>query len=348
MADEPSAAGVVLVSVRRASLVVTIVAGLLAACNGSGGSAVASTAAATGTPSAGPSTSPAPSVAATPTAAAASAGDSARTTPFQGSIDVAANRYLSVRCVGSGSPTILLEGGGVTPSLDDWGPTFQDALGATTTTCAYSRAGGSGSPTTGQPRTMAGILADVDAMLAALKTKANVSGPYVFVGTSLGGAVALAEALHHPTDTAGLVILDTDFPADFVKVCRAQGRTAADCQAEFDSDSEAKSMELEVVPKVHPLTGLPIAIVSAMVFTDCTPTSGGTVAYEAEGVTIKAKDCATLATLVADKQLKDWRRLGPQVGQTRVQADHDGLIGEAGDQIVGIVQGVVTQARASQ
>ena len=64
---------------------------------------------------------------------------------------------------------------------------------------------------------MAGVVADVDSMLTALEQEAGVQGPYLFAGWSFGGTVALAEALAHPDNTVGLVILDTDFVTEFME-----------------------------------------------------------------------------------------------------------------------------------
>ena len=97
------------------------------------------------------------------------------------------------------------------------------------------------------PVTRDQIVGDAYTMLDALRTDHGVEGPYVFVGWSFGGTVALAEALEHPETTAGLVILDTSFPSDFVAACTASGHPASECQADYVEDEEAKSIELDIV-----------------------------------------------------------------------------------------------------
>lgn len=52
------------------------------------------------------------------------------------------------------------------------------------------------------------VVADLDALLTA----AHIDGPYLLVGSSLGGQVMLHYALLHTDQAAGLVILDTDWP----------------------------------------------------------------------------------------------------------------------------------------
>ena len=101
---------------------------------------------------------------AAPSQAAATTTPKPSTTPgpgdvvYSGRIDVGGGRNLEVRCAGVGSPTILLEGGGITPSMDEYPSSFVFDLAKTTTTCQYSRAGGgTSSAPTGQ-RTMAGLV----------------------------------------------------------------------------------------------------------------------------------------------------------------------------------------------
>jgi pimeloyl-ACP methyl ester carboxylesterase len=264
---------------------------------------------------------------------------------YDGRIAVDGARKLEVRCVGHGTPTILLEGGGINPSLDAYPRAFVNGLGNTTTVCHYSRAGGGVSSALPAPLTMAAFVEDANHMLAALKSEAGIEGPYLFVGWSFGGTVALAEALAHPDTTAGLVILDTDFLTDFMKTCIADGRSRAECQSVYDGDVEAKSMERELVGTVKPLPGIPIQIVNAMKLDECRD-GAGTVTADASGKTLRAPDCATLATQLADLGFRGWSTLGPQVIQTRVQATHNGLIDEAGHDVASVILAVLAEARA--
>jgi pimeloyl-ACP methyl ester carboxylesterase len=266
---------------------------------------------------------------------------------YDGRIDVGGGRKLEVKCFGVGAPTILLEGGGIAPGIDAYPSIFAAKLGDTTTTCQYSQAGARSSSDLPGPRTMAAVVGDAYALLSALKQAADVPDPYIFVGWSFGGGVALAEALAHPDQTKGLVILDTDFIVDFMKVCVASGRSRADCQKEYDGDIEAKSLEKELVPTIHPLPDIPLRIVSAMQFPDCDPSDPSTLKASIGGHDVKAKDCADLAKQIADLQQKGWRTVNPKLEQTRVDAGHDGLIDQAGDQIAAIILDLVAQARSA-
>ena len=97
-------------------------------------------------------------------------------------------------------------------------------LAETTTTCAYSRAGGYGSTPVEGLLTREVIVHDAFTLVERLHQQHGVPGPYLLVGWSFGGSVILAEALAHPELTAGLVVLDNNFTVDYVKVCTASGR----------------------------------------------------------------------------------------------------------------------------
>lgn len=265
---------------------------------------------------------------------------------YSGEIAIGGGRVMQVRCVGVGTPTVLLEGGGTSPGIDAFPLDFVELLAKTTTTCQYSHAGVGTSTALPGTRTMAADVSDAYGMLAALKDQANVQGPFVFVGWSFGGAVALAEALAHPEQTKGLAILDTDFIVDSIKNCLALGRTKNECQKDYNDDIDAKSLETELLKSMHPLPNVPLRIVSAMRLTDCDPSKPSTLHTNIEGQDVTAKDCATLAKRIAELQLHGWSTINPAIGQTMVQADHDGLIAEAGDQIASIILDLVRAARS--
>lgn len=274
--------------------------------------------------------------------ASASPSRQAPAVVVDGPIDVAPNRHLQVKCLGAGSPTIVLEAGGTTSDLRDWPTFFPATLAETNTVCLYSRAGGFGSTPVDGLLTREGIVADAYTLLGILHDQYGVSGPYLFVGGSFGGSVALAEALEHPETTVGLVILDTGFPSDFMKVCPTSGRSIEECQAEYDADEEAKSIEKDIVDRLQPLPNIPVTEVSAMLLPECFVAPGATsVSGDASGTILTAPDCEGLATLFADKNLSDWRQVGPQVKEARFQAAHNGLVNQAGPQIIEIIREIL-------
>jgi pimeloyl-ACP methyl ester carboxylesterase len=264
---------------------------------------------------------------------------------FDGTVPVGEGRELQAQCVGTGSPTVLLEVGG-SGNMTDWSPLFVDAVAAKTTTCLYSRAGGTGSTPVDGPQSRAQLVSDADTLLASLEKEHGVKGPYVRVGWSFGGSVVLAEALEHPDTTAGLVILDTDFPSNFLATCHASGRPASECKAEYKEDEEAKSIEKDIVSRLRPLPDIPVAVVSAMQLPDCSVKPGDTsVTVDVAGTKVTAPDCKALAVAIADKQRAEWGQLGPQVTSTRVDGDHDHLVDDAPPKIVKLVLDMVKAAR---
>lgn len=248
---------------------------------------------------------------------------------FSLAVEVGDGRTLDVRCIGTGSPTILLEAGGES-DLDSWPIQLVARLGSETTTCRYSRAGyGRSSPLDG-PWTMAQTASDFFTMLDELRATGRIEAPYLLVGWSLGGSIALGEALTRPDETAGLVILDTDFPIDFLAVCPTLGRTEADCRGEYEEDKLAKDLEAEVAHAVHPLPDIPIRIISA-----------GEIDCEVGG------GCPDRAREIAEQQLRDWSQLGPLVTQTIGDGDHDSMVTHDLAGMLRVILGALAEARAN-
>lgn len=150
-----------------------------------------------------PSGSPAPTVVAAPPSpsAAPTASPLAR---IAGTFDIGGGRSLYLECLGSGSPTVLLEAGDGDTGASAWGRVVP-SLVSETRACTYDRAGlGRSSPATGC-RQMDDILDDLDALLAA----ADIEGPYVLVGASGGGFLIAGFAARHPDKVAGMVFVET-------------------------------------------------------------------------------------------------------------------------------------------
>ena len=259
---------------------------------------------------------------------------------YDGKVPVAPDRELAAQCWGSGSPTILLEAGGTRSNIGEWSTRFVMNLAADNTVCLYSRAGGEGStPPPDDMLTYDIVVGDAFTLLDWLRDEYRVSGPYVFVGWSFGGHVALAEALARPDETAGIVILDNDPPAtadfdDLHRIGADGGRVPGGIPGDLEQQLGA-----DIHAQIHPLPDLPAAIVSAMIFPDCRLEPGeSTVSYNLNGADVIAPDCQELATRVADVHAEGWIEVLPQLTQTRVQASHDELVNQAGFTIVEIIQ----------
>lgn len=225
--------------------------------------------------------------------------------------DVDAGRRLRMRCVGAGSPTVLLDGGGGA-DVEDWPSAITQPLSPRTRVCAYERAGnGRSDPAPMRPRGAEDLVRDLDALLAAAK----VEGKLLLVGQSFGGAVVLNFALRNPERTAGLVILDSDWPRTDVDPRIARLYTAEE-RAHFAAETwdnpenkehiDNRKIAAETEAAVRPLPGIPIRILSATKSADC------------DG---EAR-CDALRALSVELQ-KQWLKLSPTAVQIPVDAGHD-------------------------
>ena len=117
-------------------------------------------------------------------------------------IDVGGHQlYLS--CVGSGSPTVVLEpGAGATSSQMGW---IAPAVARDTRVCVYDRAGRGWSEPADTPQDGARIATDLHTLLH----RAGETGPYVLPGHSFGGLYVRIFAAQYPNEVAGLVLVDS-------------------------------------------------------------------------------------------------------------------------------------------
>lgn len=143
---------------------------------------------------------------------------------FLGEVDIGGGRKLYLECHGTGAPTVILESG-YHDSSQPW--SLSDAypppvlLGVTgfTKVCAYDRPGTllytdppritDRSGPVQMPRTAREVTSDLHALLAA----AQVPGPYILVGHSLGGLFVRLYAQTYPSQVVGLVLVDA-FPVE--------------------------------------------------------------------------------------------------------------------------------------
>src|SRR5713226_519244 len=113
-------------------------------------------------------------------------------------IDVGGYR-LHINCTGTGSPTVILDAGLGGTSLD-WSK-VQPAVAHFTRVCSYDRAGYGWSDTGPGPRTSQQIVKELHLLLM----HAQISGPYILVGHSLGGLNMRLYAYRYPGEVAGMV-----------------------------------------------------------------------------------------------------------------------------------------------
>jgi pimeloyl-ACP methyl ester carboxylesterase len=118
-------------------------------------------------------------------------------------VAIGGGRSLYMECVGSGSPTVVLEAG-FGANMRSW-EDVQPEVGRGTRTCTYDRAGTGNSVAPPGVRDARDEIADLRRLLA----RARVAPPYVLVGHSYGGVLARVFAHLYPSETAGLVLVET-------------------------------------------------------------------------------------------------------------------------------------------
>jgi pimeloyl-ACP methyl ester carboxylesterase len=116
-------------------------------------------------------------------------------------IDVGGHR-LYIECTGSGGPAVILQAG-LGASSSSWAG-IAPVVAATTTVCAYDRAGHGRSDEAG-PQDGIALATDLHTLLE----RAGVPGPYVLAAHSSGGPYVRAYAARYPDQLAGMVLLDS-------------------------------------------------------------------------------------------------------------------------------------------
>jgi pimeloyl-ACP methyl ester carboxylesterase len=150
----------------------------------------------------------------------ATACSSSGSEDFAGMVDIGDGREMYLECRGSGSPTVVLVAGGGERG-DDWSVTANPdqsgvfpAAAEFSRVCVYDRPGTATDGPSGwelaastevaQPITVADAAADLHALLEA----SDETGPFVFVGHSLGGPIVRYYAGQYPSTVAGVVLED--------------------------------------------------------------------------------------------------------------------------------------------
>jgi len=118
---------------------------------------------------------------------------------------------MHIHCEGTGSPSVILESmSGGTSTYWGW---IQPEVQTQTRVCVYDRAGFGWSESDPEPQSLARTVRNLHTLLV----NANIEGPYVMVGHSLGGVYARQFAADYPDEVAGVMLLDEANPQQFVK-----------------------------------------------------------------------------------------------------------------------------------
>lgn len=111
-------------------------------------------------------------------------------------------RGLHINCVGSGSPTVIVENGGGSFSFD-WS-LVQPSVAQFVQMCTYDRAGYAWSESAPIRDLPAQIVADFELLLK----QADLQPPYILVGQSIGGIYVREYQRRHPEEVVGAVLVD--------------------------------------------------------------------------------------------------------------------------------------------
>ncbi|MEC4835970.1 alpha/beta hydrolase [Mycobacteroides chelonae] len=118
-----------------------------------------------------------------------------------GFVRLADGRALHYMKSGSGGPMVVFESG-LGASRSEWG-LVQPLVAHQFPTVVYDRANLGRSDDDGAPRTLERLTGDLGQLLGSLD-----AAPYILVGHSYGGTIALAAAAQDPSRVAGLVLVD--------------------------------------------------------------------------------------------------------------------------------------------
>ncbi len=121
-------------------------------------------------------------------------------------VDVGGYR-LHINCIGTGSPTVVIVAGAGDWSTT-WGGVVQPEVAKTTRVCTYDRAGLGWSEASPHPSDAAQFASELHTLLQ----NANVPGPYVMVGHSLGGFIVRVFTHDYASEVAGVVLVDSMNP----------------------------------------------------------------------------------------------------------------------------------------
>jgi pimeloyl-ACP methyl ester carboxylesterase len=122
--------------------------------------------------------------------------------PHPGQMVDVGGHQLHIQCAGQGAPTVVLEAPAGSPS-PVWG-WVQPQIAGETRVCSYDRAGLGWSEAGDRPYDPGRVPEELRRLLST----AQLDGPYVLVGHSLGAMFVRRFAELYPADTAALVLID--------------------------------------------------------------------------------------------------------------------------------------------
>jgi pimeloyl-ACP methyl ester carboxylesterase len=145
-------------------------------------------------------------------------------------VDVGGYR-LHINCTGTGSPTVVIDAG-LGDWSTSWGGYVQPEVAKTTRVCTYDRAGMGWSEEGPLPRDAEQFAKELHTLLQ----NANVPGPYVMVGHSLGGLPVHVFVHEYASEIAGVVLIESMNPKQFTQ-------SPTEAQSQLESRSQPFSLQ---------------------------------------------------------------------------------------------------------
>jgi len=160
-------------------------------------------------------------------------------------------RRLHLHCTGSGSPTVVIEAGASSFSIDF--SLVQPGVSKTTRVCSYDRAGSGWSDARPDVETPIRVIRDLRTVLDT----AGEKGPFVMVGASRGGVFVRLFQGEYPADVPGMVLIDPT--AEDRLYVNFQGTVAALTSLTPDQHRSTQPPASAVIPipTRQPQTGAP-------------------------------------------------------------------------------------------
>jgi pimeloyl-ACP methyl ester carboxylesterase len=175
------------------------------------------------------------------------------------------NGQMHIRCTGSGTQTVILIAGW-DDGGDKWG-LIEPAISERARVCSYSKFGTGTSDPPSSNQTFDSEAADLHALL----DEAGEPGPYVALGHSFGGAVAVTFASKYADEVSGLVLLDaspTSWPATVCSVAAYEGGCAVMHDPTLSPERLDVFRAFEEVATITSLGDLPMTVITAAHRTD--------------------------------------------------------------------------------
>lgn len=157
-------------------------------------------------------------------------------------------RKMHIHCTGAGSPTVILEAGASSFSLD-WS-LVQPEIAKSNRVCSYDRARlGWSDP--GGAETASNIVRDLKGLLTTMKE----DGPYIMVGASMGGVYVRLFQARHANQVVGMVLVDPVH--EYRLYTRYQGKTVPIVSLSAEEYRTVLPTAEVKIPKRRPQMGAP-------------------------------------------------------------------------------------------